>query len=289
VMAILPPQAPRVGGRQSPSRARSRRCRASIPFIVGMAVVEGGRPRRRREPWRSAVRRRPRAHGGTPSAAALGRREPWRSPVRRRPDRRRADEEAAASLPASGGSRGRSSPACWARKARGSCSSSGDRRRRGRALLRPRKGGGRVGVHGGHGGISRVLQEVRWGGGDAGASSSGGHGGISSWGRRPHLRRPPLPPQLLARRRCFSPRAGRRRAPHLATPSPSPFLLPARNANGPPWAPSLVLSRESLPPLDLKEMEGRRDFEVSLEETAAADKTLSVSSRRRIKAPMRMV
>jgi hypothetical protein len=41
--------------------------------------------------------------------------------------------------------------------------------------------------------------------------------------------------------------------------------------------------------MDLKEMEGRRDFEVSLEETAAADKTLSVSSRRRIKAPMRMV
>jgi hypothetical protein len=125
---------------------------------------------------------------------------------------------------------------------------------------------------------ARVLHEVRWGGGDAGATSSGRHGGISSWGRRPHLRRPPLPPQLLARQRCFSPRAGRRHAPHLATPSPSPFLLPARNANGLSWAPPLVLSRESLPLLDLKEIGwggGRRDFEGSLEETAAADKTLS--------------
>jgi hypothetical protein len=62
VMAILPPQ-PRVGGRQSPSRARSRRGRASIPFVVGMAVVEGGRPRGRREPWRSPVRRRHRVEG----------------------------------------------------------------------------------------------------------------------------------------------------------------------------------------------------------------------------------
>jgi hypothetical protein len=86
VMAILPPQAPRVGGRQSPSRAWSRCGRASIPFVVGMAVVEGGRPQGRREQWRSLVRRRPRpegamaeprplppsgggSHGGAPSAA----------------------------------------------------------------------------------------------------------------------------------------------------------------------------------------------------------------------------
>jgi hypothetical protein len=70
--------------------------------------------------------------------------------------------------------------------------------------------------------------------------------------------------------------------------SPTPFLLPARNANGLPWAPPLILSGESLSPLDQGDA-GRRDFEGSPKETAVEDKTLSVSSRRWIKAPVRMV
>jgi hypothetical protein len=49
----------------------------------------------------------------------------------------------------------------------------------------------------------------------------------------------------------------------------SPFPLLARSKNGLLWVPRIVLSRGSVYPGDMKEMRGRRDFPVLLEETAA--------------------
>jgi hypothetical protein len=79
------------------------------------------------------------------------------------------------------------------------------------------------------------------------AASSGGHGGISSWGRRPHL--PATTPSPAPRSPAVLLPASR---PAMRAPpghsSPSPFLLPARNANSLPWAPPLVLLKVHLGP-----------------------------------------
>jgi hypothetical protein len=93
-----------------------------------------------------------------------------------------------------------------------------------------------------------------------------------------------LPTSRPATRSPTSSSVAARLAAHLP---PLPAIGAERN--GLPWGPRLVLSRVSLPPLDLKEMGRRQDFDVSLEETAAVGKTLFVSSRRRIKALVHMV
>jgi hypothetical protein len=93
-----------------------------------------------------------------------------------------------------------------------------------------------------------------------------------------------LPTSRPATRSPTSSSAAARLAAHLP-----PLSVVGAERNGLPWGPRLVLSRASLPPLDLKEMGRRRDFDVSLEETAAAGKTLFISSRKRIKALVHMV
>jgi hypothetical protein len=150
----------------------------------------------------------------------------------------------------------------------------------------------------GPGGRGRAGREARWsaqrghdarapatagGGHGAGACHRGPAGVPPSVSRRACLlRQPPAEVRAdvdlgaMASSSLASPPALGLELPLLSLPRPAaaahllfPFLLLARSKNGLLWVPRIVLSRESVSPGGTKEMRGRRDFPILLEETAA--------------------